>query len=92
METIEVKEVRPVRVGDAVRVVDEHYAAYAGLVTAIHGEFSDGFTPCINVVWVSADRAKTDGHGRQLERMSSLQHFNEGPNRMPVPGRYWENL
>lgn len=95
-------QVRPVDVGDAVRVVDEHYVEHVGLVTAVHGKFgqtydtADGGTrthvPCINVVCISADSAKTDPYGRQVERMSSLQHLSQGPDQMPNPGRYWENL
>lgn len=94
----EVKAVAPVTVGDAVRIRDEKYVDHVGLVTAVHGEFGKEYTPgvpfvpCINVVYVSADAAKHDPYGQQLERMSSLQHLTQGPNNMPSPGRYWENL
>jgi hypothetical protein len=88
MDTI---EVTPVVVGSPVRVVDEQYNEHTGLVTCVHGQFSEGFTPCINVVYVSGDKTKTDPYGRQVERMSSLQHYLQGPNNMPRPGRYWTN-
>ncbi len=87
--------VRPVAVGDPVRVVGENYAEHIALVTAVHGKFSEpadaGYVPCINVIFVSADEAKNDPYGRQTERLSSLQHYGQGPNGMPKPGRYWVN-
>lgn len=85
--------VEPVKPGDPVKVVDEHYVEHAGLVTAVHGEFvEDGYVPSINAVYVSADPSKTDPYGRQTERLSSLQHLDSGPSRMPKPGRYWVNV
>lgn len=84
-------DVTPVDVGDMVKVSDENRREHFALVTCVHGVFSDAFAPCINVVYVSDDPSKRDPYGHQLERMSSLQHFNHGPNRMPVPGRYWTN-
>lgn len=93
--------VQPVARGDVVTVVGEDYVEHAALVTEVHGEFGkvydtvDGgkrtYVPCINVAYVSADRAKTDPYGGQLERMSSLQHYSQGPVDMPRPGRYWKN-
>lgn len=88
----EASEVREVAVGDAVRVVDEHYVGHIGLVTAVHGRFGAGYVPCINVLYISADEAKRDPYGQQPERMSSLQHYSAGPSQMPQPGRYWVNL
>lgn len=82
----------PVAVGDPIVVVDEHYQRHTGLVTAVHGEFGGDYVPCINAVWVSGDDTKRDPYGRQLERTSSLQHYSQGPNRMPTPGRFWTNL
>lgn len=81
----------PVSVGDAVVVVDEHYVRHAGLVTAVHGAFGGAYTPCINTVHVSTDPAKRDPYGGQVERLSSLQHYSQGPAGMPRPGRYWVN-
>lgn len=83
--------VTPVAPGDVVKVVNEDYSEHMALVTCVHGAFSDEYAPCINVVYVSKDASKRDPYGHQLERMSSLQHFNHGPNRMPHPGRHWTN-
>lgn len=82
----------PVNVGDAVLVVDEHYNRHTGLVTCVHGQFGGAYVPCINVVYVTGDPAKRDPYGQQVERMSSLQHYSQGPNGMPKPGRYWTNI
>lgn len=92
MEHVKEKPVQPVQVGDAVAVVTETYGRCVGLVTAVHGAFTDAFAPCINVVYVSGDGSKSDPYGRQVERMSSLQHYGQGPDKMPTPGRYWVNL
>lgn len=90
------KPVQPVEVGEAVRVVDEQYRERVGLVTAVHGPFNpsanEGYVPCINVVLVSVDPNQRDPYGQQIDRLSSLQHYSQGPNGMPKPGRYWTNL
>lgn len=93
--------IRPVKIGDAVRVVDENYAEHVGLVTAVHGIFRDDaetaegaaapYVPCINVLFVSDDDAKHDPYGRQTERLSSLMHY-QSVQAMPRPGRFWTNL
>ena len=88
METV---EVTPVKAGDAVRIVNETYEEHDALVTTVHGTFGT-YTPSINAVYVSSDPAKHDPYGQQLERLSSLAHFNTGPNGMPKPGRYWKNI
>lgn len=91
------EDVRPVAPGDAIVVVDENYVPHAALVVCVHGPFGTisgtdrPYVPCINAVYISADEAKTDGYGRQLERLSSLQHYSQGPDNMPAPGRYWVN-
>lgn len=85
-------EVRPVVEGDPVKVVDENRVEHVGLVTTVHGGFGGTYAPSINAVYVSADPGKTDPYGRQVERLSSLQHFSAGPAQMPSPGRYWINL
>jgi len=82
----------PVVAGDAVKVVDEVYGEHTALVTTVHGEFSSAFVPCINVVYVSKDPDKRDPYGQQIERLSSLQHYSQGPAGMPRPGRYWLNV
>ncbi len=92
MKPIEIKkEAAPVKVGDAVWVVDEHYVGHVGLVTTVHGGF-EHHVPCINVLFISADESKRDPYGQQPERLSSLQHYSTGPDRMPTPGRFWTNL
>ncbi len=94
-------QVRPVKPGDVVRVVDETYGEHVALVTCVHGQFGGtlpeaagggSYVPCINVVYVSDDAAKRDPYGQQVERMTSLQHYSQGPNGMPRPGRYWINF
>jgi len=92
---VEHPQARAVQPGDPVRVVNEQYGAHIGLVTAVHGAFSlaeGAYVPCINVVYVAADAAKRDPYGQQVERLSSLQHYTQGPSNMPTPGRYWENI
>ena len=90
-------EQRIAQVGEAVKVVTSDYRETFGLVTAVHGKgYGEGenfHQPCINVVYVSPDASKGDSYGRQIERdLTSLQHFAEGPNNMPKPGRYYEFL
>lgn len=89
-------KVTPVAAGDAVSIVDENYVAHTALVVHVHGIFpaegEAGYVPSINVVYVSADKAKSDSYGHQIERLSSLQHLSQGPSTMPTPGRYWVNL
>ncbi len=95
------KVAAPVEPGDVVIVVDENYRQHFGLVTVVHGNFgqtydtADGgsrtYVPCLNVVYVSQDTAKRDPYGQQTERMSSLQHYSQGPDKMPKPGRFWAN-
>ncbi len=88
---MEKPQVKPVAVGDSVKVVTEDYEERTALVTCVHGEFRNGQVPCINVVYVSSDPAKRDPYGQQLERMSSLLHANSMPD-MPRPGRHWVNV
>jgi len=85
-------EVTPVKVGDAVRIVTENYEERDGLVVAVHGVNWDAdFKPLINVVYVSSDPAKHDPYGQQIERMSSVNHYNQ-TTLMPKRGRYWRNI
>lgn len=83
--------VTPVSIGDPVKIVDEEYQPHIALVTTVHGSFDHG-VPSINVAYVSADATRHDPYGRQLERLSSLAHFDTGPSTMPRPGRYWTNV
>jgi len=88
---MEHKPASPVVPGDVVRVVDELYVEHLGLVTAVHGQFGE-YVPCVNAVYVSSDETRRDPYGQQVERLSSLQHYSQGPINMPRPGRYWENI
>ena len=83
-------EVASISVGDHVRIVNENYEEHDALVTAVHGSNWAQFTPSINCVYVSGDSSKNDPYGRQLERLSSLSHYN-GTHGMPTRGRYWRN-
>ena len=70
---------RTPKVGDPVVFVDESGRNHNALITA-------AWTPvCVNVVLVSADEAKRDDYGRQIERRTSVMH---GRN-WPVHGMYW---
>lgn len=88
---MDLPQVKPIEAGDVVQVVTEDNEQRIALVTVVHGAFREGQAPpCINVVYVSNDPTKRDPYGRQLERMSSLQHQSATTN-MPRPGRYWVN-
>lgn len=84
-------DVEPVGPGDAVKIVTEDYEERTALVTIVHGEFGQGFVPCINVAYIASDPAQRDPYGHQVVRMSSLQHLSQGPANMDRPGRYWIN-
>lgn len=85
-------EITPVAVGDAVRVVDENYNEHYALVSAVHGSDWEHYALSINAVYISSDPQKNDPYGRQLERLSSLQHKTQVNMPSRPPGRYWENL
>lgn len=73
-----------VKIGDAIKVVDELGVLHNGLCEQNWG--SDGQpSNCINVVWLSSDLAKTDQYGRQKEHLSSCSHRDF----TTAPGRYW---
>lgn len=88
---------KTVKVGDAVKILDENSVEHDALVTANWGQqdangvsqFEEGkHGPCINVVFVTADKAKTDCYGAQTEHLSSIQH-RDSPG--VAPGRVWWN-
>jgi hypothetical protein len=86
----------PVAVGDVVEVITENYETVKALVTTVHGsgwtpEGTKGYGPSINAVYVSTDASKHDPYGTQLERYSSLVHYN-GTLQMPKSGRCWRNI
>ena len=69
-----------VKIGDVVDLLDETGHQHWGLVTAV-------WEPAgVNVVFVSSDETKTDQYGRQVERLSSLQHQSTVGKQ---PGRFW---
>jgi hypothetical protein len=86
------------KVGDCVAVMTEDYHFVLALVTTVHGSGfggdgtpeNPGYAPSINCVYVSPDQSKHDPYGTQLERYSSLQHYN-GTVNMPRRGRCWLN-
>lgn len=65
---------RSVKEGDHVRFFDEQWREHNALVTAVWGEASETWMPCINVVFVAPEESKKDPHGRQIERRSSVAH------------------
>jgi hypothetical protein len=70
------------KIGDVVTYRDEVGVEHNALVTAVHGP------DCINVAYLSADPAKHDSYGRQVERDSSVQRQSDvtAPN-----GRYFNS-
>lgn len=86
-----------VSVGQAVQVTDEVGKVHDGLVTAVHGYPSEAaareagltspyYKPSINAVFVTGDGTKNDPYGRQIERLSSLQHRDTAT----AHGRFYE--
>jgi hypothetical protein len=82
---------RTIKDGQYVKVVDESGRLHDGLVTRQWGSIEgtvvkDGEAgPCVNVLFVTDDQAKTDPYGLQIERLSSCSHKRS----TTAPGRYW---
>jgi hypothetical protein len=79
---------RTLKIGQYVKVVDEVGQTHDGLVTNQWGcaSVKDGEPgPCINVLYVVDDPARTDPYGNQIERLSSTSHKRS----TAAPGRYW---
>lgn len=79
---------RELKIGMFVKVVDEVGVTHDGLVTQQwgHAKVKDGEAgPCINVLYVVDDPARSDPYGNQIERLSSCSHKRS----TPAPGRYW---
>lgn len=79
---------RELKVGMAVKVVDEVGGLHDGLVTNSWGDktVADGVAgPCINVLFVTSSTDKSDPYGNQIERLSSCSHKLS----TSAPGRYW---
>jgi len=73
-----------IRIGQAVKVVDEVGVLHHGLVTNNWSKL-DVCSTCANVAFLSADESKTDQYGRQTEHLSSCAHRDT----TTAPGRYW---
>lgn len=76
-------------VGDTVIFHDVHGRPHHALITCVHGTFEQNVelknVSCVNLVHVSGDPARQDGHGRQTEHESSCVHkSNQGAS-----GYYW---
>lgn len=92
---MESKTPKTVQIGDAVTYVDEVRVEHDALVTEIFGrevkldgsgeEIEGSPCSCINVVWVSKDKNKTDQYGRQIKRETSCSHSSS-----QSAGRYWK--
>lgn len=65
------------QVGASVVFHDERGLAHHALVTAVHGLHMNDSAPCVNLVYVSRDGARTDGYGRQIERRTSVVHGSQ---------------
>lgn len=82
-------KVKPVEIGDVVRVTDQFAGTHNALVVQAwrYGSLEENPTPSINVVYVSDDEKKMDQYGRQIERdLTSVPYKDQ----QSAPGRYWE--
>jgi len=70
---------RDIHVGDSVVFHDERGVARNSLVTAVWSK------ECLNLVFISNDKNKSDTHGRQIERESSVVHKCQ----FYAHGNYW---
>lgn len=77
------KQGRKLEIGDPVAYIDEHGQRHAALATAVWRSVGD--LPGCNLVFVTAEQAKTDGYGRQIERRTSVCHTSV----QPAPGNSW---
>lgn len=74
-------------VGSVVEYVDEIGVSHDALITCIHGviDFTHPIQPCVNLVYVTKNKDKTDQYGNQLQRVSSVQH----QSAYSAHGRFW---
>lgn len=93
---------KELKVRDAVEFVDTLGQSHKALITAVHGQYGhscgtikgadgkpvDAGQPSVNLLWVVDDDTKTDGHGRQIERASSVVHRGS----QGAHGNFWEFL
>lgn len=59
------------KVGDSVIYTDPVRVDHSAIVTTVWS------ADCVNVVYVSADEAKQDQYGRQIERETSVGRYSE---------------
>ena len=76
---------RKLEVSDVVVYHDELNHPRNALVLAVHGEVSDDWVPCLNIVTVR-DEKHQDTYGRQVEHLSSVSHMSSMGG---TPGNYW---
>lgn len=64
------------KIGESVVFTDTFGVEHAALLTNVfdNGDPEKYPNPAVNVVYVTSDGAKTDGHGRQIERAASCCH------------------
>lgn len=79
---------RELYVGQNIVYIDSVRRRVPALVQAVHGEMKLGsngiwYIPCINLIHVSLDAAKTDRYGRQIEHKTSVSHWS---NQTPCVG------
>ena len=72
-------EEKTLEISDVVTYRDENRVDHQALVCAVHGP------ACINVAYLSADEAKRDSYGRQVEHASSVQLKSD----FTADGRYY---
>jgi hypothetical protein len=70
---------RTLKIGDHVVYVDPQRVEHAALVTHVWQQIAGGPLPGCNLTWVSADEARTDTYGRQIERNTSVVHLSMQP-------------
>jgi plastocyanin len=71
---------KEVHVGDSVLWCDANGRDHNALVQCVHSQ------ACINLVFLSGDKARTDSYGRQIEHATSCQHVSGAG---VVHGYYW---
>lgn len=79
---------RQLNVSDPVIFVDQVQVSHHALVTAVHGqtEFEAGGEPSVNLLFVQSNVEKTDSHGQQIERESSVPYQRD----QKAHGYYWK--
>lgn len=74
-----IKDQVPMAIGDSVIFHDADSKPYSALVTCIHTYTT------INLVYVSSNEKEQDAYGRQIKRVTSVQHVS----CVDVGGYYW---